>query len=165
MAFIDIVILVVAILGAVIGLWRGLVRSIGGLAGLLLGIIACRLFGNDFSGVFIDLFPSTDKYLVTIFAYILLFVVVFVCAKLIAHLMRSLLKALSLGIFDAIGGGLFGAFKFLLVLSIILNAMCVFAPDAEILHSSTLLEGKCLVGVIKLAPYLWGLDIFPDFEF
>lgn len=60
MSIIDIIILVVFIGAAVYGWWRGMIVQIGSLAGVLLGILLCRLFGDGFSGFLIDTFGGKD---------------------------------------------------------------------------------------------------------
>ena len=56
---IDIFLLAVIGIALAYGLYKGLVRQIASLGGLILGIIACRLFSRDFANVLIGWFPST----------------------------------------------------------------------------------------------------------
>ena len=162
MALIDILILVLVIVGGAYGFYKGLVSGIGGLIGLVVGIIACRLFGSTFSDAIVEAFPGAEHYIAVISAYIIIFLVFFFGIKLVALLLKQTLKALSLGGFDRIGGAILGIFKWLLLLSVILNGLYIIAPNMSLFHSSHLLDGKIFEFVMRIAPWAWGVDIFPS---
>ena len=77
-------------------------------------------------------------------------------------LLKETLRALNLGGFDRAGGALFGALKYLLMLSLVLNALYAIEPDASLFHSSGLMEGRVFALVMRMAPWAWGVDIFPN---
>lgn len=162
MAFIDLVILALAAIGGLRGFFRGLVGGIGGIAGLLIGIVACRLFGSTAAAALAATFPDTEHYVTTISAYIAVFLIFYFGIKLVAMLLKETLRMLKLGGFDRLGGAVFGVLKYLLMLSIVLNALYAIAPEASLFHSSALMGGKAFELVMRMAPWAWGVDIFPN---
>lgn len=162
MAFIDLLILALIIIGGFFGFKKGLVSSIGGVAGLVIGIIACRLFGGAASAAITAAYPETEHYITTISAYIIIFLVFYFGIRIIAHLLKESLRILSLGGIDRLCGAAFGSLKYLLMLSILLNAIYVVAPDISLFNSSHLMGGKVLALVMHMAPWAWGVDIFPN---
>ncbi len=162
MAFIDIIILALIAIGGLRGYMRGLTMSIGGVAGLIIGILACRMFGGPVSEAFAASHPETEHYITTISAYIVVFLIFYFGIKLVAYLLKSSFSAIHLGGFDRLGGIAFGALKYLLMLSVILNAIYVIAPHASLFHTSHLMDGAVFTLVMQMAPWAWGVDIFPN---
>ena len=115
-----------------------------------------------FSMTVTGLAEETEYYVTTISAYIIVFLIFYFGIKLIAMLLKETLRALNLGGFDRAGGALFGALKYLLMLSLVLNALYAIEPDASLFHSSGLMEGRVFALVMRMAPWAWGVDIFPN---
>jgi len=166
MAFIDLLIVVLAAFGAFTGYRKGLLSGIGSAAGLLIGIIVCRLAGDAFYSMMAAGHPSwaESPYAGRVMAEIILFAIVYAATVIAAGFAKSIIHSLCLGGFDRIGGAAFGALKYLLLLSIVLNLIYVIDPAASIFHSSDLLGGLCLKAVMRLGPWIWGLDILPDMD-
>lgn len=166
MNFIDIIILILATLGAIRGYMCGMMAGLGGIAGILFGIIACHLFGEEAYSLLanhfdVDSMPGTP-YSGHILAYILLFIPIYAISAIIGHLMKSILSAVKLGGIDKLGGGILGFLKYSLGMSIVLNIVYLLAPSSDVFRQSTLADGAVFKFIMDLAPYLWGLDILPD---
>jgi len=166
MAFIDIIIIGLALLGAVRGYLYGLMSGLASVAGAVAGIVACRLFGDDAYALLarhtdVETFPGAP-YSGSVLSYLLVFVPVYVICRILGHLMKGILSAVRLGGIARLGGAVFGGLKYMLVLSIVLNTVYIIAPDSNIFSSSHLLEGSVFRFVMDFAPYLWGLDILPN---
>lgn len=165
MELIDIIIIALLVLGAIRGLQRGMAAAAAAVAGALLGLVACRLWG-DASYAFltahtdVETFPGAP-YTGTVLAYILIFVPVFIGSLIVGHLAKDLLSALHLGAVDRLGGTVLGMAKYMLVLSLVLNLIYIIAPESSIFESSTLLGGEVMRIVMRFAPWLWGLDLSP----
>lgn len=167
MAFIDILLLAVVALGAIQGFRKGIITGFASIAGIILGIVACRLFGDAVNTAIASAYPETTEYpgapyTGTVLAYLLLFAAVYLACFFCARLLKGIVHAVCLGGIDRLAGVVFGMFKYLLALSLVLNALFAIAPNSALFHSSGLLDGKCLEWTMRLAPWLWGLDIFPD---
>ena len=169
MAFIDLLIVVLAAFGAFTGYRKGLINGIGSVAGLLIGIIVCRLAGDAFYSMMVAWHPSWAgwpgaPYTGKVMAEIILFAIVYAATVIAAGLAKGIIHSLSLGGFDRIGGAAFGALKYLLLLSVVLNLIYVIDPTASMFHSSGLLGGLCLKAVMRLGPWVWGLDVLPNMD-
>ncbi|MBQ9073326.1 MAG: CvpA family protein [Muribaculaceae bacterium] len=162
MSVIDIIIVVVFVGAIIYGLYKGIIAQLGSLGGILLGILACRLWGDDVADLIAGILPAatsdaqTAAYVNSIIANVLLFLVVYLLVKLLAGAIKKLTHALALGIIDRILGAIFGLFKWFLVFSIILNVYNVFFPVGETLKSSEIANGLAAKTIMDLAPTLFG---------
>lgn len=162
MSVIDIVILIVFIGALIYGLYKGVIAQLGSLGGILLGIIACRLFGDYATELMSNILPvmtsdaETTAYVNNIIGNVLLFIVVYVLTSLIAKLMRNITHALCLGLIDRLIGAVFCIFKWFFVFSIVLNVWQVFFPESNITKMSTLANGVAMQTIIDIAPTLFG---------
>lgn len=167
MAFIDILILIVTAIGGILGFMKGIIRGAGTVVGALAGIFACHVCGSGAYKLLLRGVPDVAElpgapYTGTILAYILLFLVVYLAIVILAGILCKAVHAVHLSTLDRVGGAAFGAFKYLLLLSVALNGIYVLSPTLSIFHTSGLLGGDFFKLVMNLAPWVWGLDIFPD---
>lgn len=158
MSAIDIALTFILFGSVAYGLWRGVIRQVASLGGIVLGIVACRLFGAQASNLLVATFPTTFSSAVTaaVVANVLLFILVWLTVGLIARLLRKLTQALMLGWLDRLLGGVFSLFKWLLLTSIILNLWHLIAPESAIFTTSTLMDGEMLPWVMRIAPAMLG---------
>ncbi|MCM1504659.1 MAG: CvpA family protein [Muribaculum sp.] len=166
MSAIDIAILAVVGASLVYGLCKGIISQLASLGGVVLGIIACRLFAKDMGPLVIQTFPNTfsSETSAAIAGTVILFLLVFFTVGAFASLARKLTHTLLLGWLDHLLGGLFCVFKWLLVMSILLNVWYLVSPGSGIFTSSHLMDGRLLPWIIRLAPDLLGVvtDQFKD---
>ena len=162
MSVIDIIILIVFVGAIIYGLYKGVIAQLGSLGGIILGIIACRLFGEYATEMVSNILPAmtsdakTTAYVNSVVGNVLLFIVVYVSACLIAKLMRKITHALCLGLFDRIIGAVFCIFKWFFVVSILLNLWQVLSPETNVVKMSTLANGTAIQAIIDLVPTLFG---------
>ncbi len=155
---IDIIILVVLGAALIYGLIRGFIKQIASLGGIILGIVACRLFADNAGTLVQRLMPGTFSSAdsARIVGCILLFLLVYFTVGAIASLTRKLTNALMLGWLDHLLGGIAALFKWALVLSIILNLWKAVSPDSPIFYQSKLMDGEMLPAIMNLAPRMLG---------
>lgn len=161
MSIIDLIIILVFIGAAAYGWWRGMIVQIGSLAGVLLGILLCRLFGDSFCGFLAGLFsdgtPSDDTvYIAGVIANVLLFLVGFISAKIVAHFIKTVTRAVKLSLIDKLCGVVFAIFEWFLVLSILMNIYQICRPTSHILSDSALGGGRAAHAIMNLAPNVLG---------
>ena len=58
MSVIDIIILIVFVGAIIYGLYKGVIAQLGSLGGIILGIIACRLFGDYATELVSNILPA-----------------------------------------------------------------------------------------------------------
>lgn len=162
MSAIDILIIIVFIGAVIYGYWKGMIVQIGSLAGILLGILACRLFGSWFTEVLGGATGSSDSidmgYVNGVIANVILFLIGFICAKLVARLVKTVTTAVKLSVVDKLLGVIFCLFEWFLVLSILLNVWQVVRPGTDITATSTLGNGRATKAVMDLAPTVLGAE-------
>ena len=162
MSITDIVILVIFAGAVVYGFWKGIIAQIGSVAAVILGIVACRLFGDEATELTATLLPElaqnpdTARYACSVIGNVVLFLLVYLTVKLLASLIKKVASALLLGFIDKILGSAFCIFKWFLVVSIVLNIWCLIFPDTGIVKSSTLAGGKAIGAIVELAPAILG---------
>lgn len=164
MTAIDILILLIFVVSIIYGLRRGFITQLGSVGGVLVGIVACRLF----SGHLTDLFAGSgsdanDIYVSGVFACVLLFIVGYIAARLVAGLIKTVSRTLHLTIFDRIAGALFSLFEWFLIFSLLLNIWQAFRPDIDITSGSRLADGRAAAAVVDFAPKVLGSETFKDF--
>jgi len=165
MATLDIVILVVFISALIYGFWRGLTVQFGALLGLLIGILACRLFGDSGAEFVHSLLPASSNnvtvsnYVSSVIANVILFIIGYFLTSAVAKAVKAVVDALFMGVIDRIFGALFAVFMWTLVLSIILNILQIF-NSGSIIASSRLANGLAARAVLDLAPTVFGFTEF-----
>lgn len=162
MSAIDILIIIVFIGAVIYGYWKGVIVQIGSLAGILLGILACRLFGPWLTEVFGGATGGSDSidmgYINSVIANVILFLLGFISAKLVARLIKTVTTAVKLSLVDKLLGVIFCMFEWFLVLSILLNVWQVLRPGIDITSSSTLGKGRAAQAVMDIAPAVLGTE-------
>ena len=94
MSFIDIMIILLVVLGIIIGWMKGFVSQISSICGIVLGLVACNLFGGWATDVLKLLIPESCNWpaadvTVSATAHIVLFVVVFLSVLLAGTLISQ----------------------------------------------------------------------------
>lgn len=164
MTAIDILILLIFIVSIIYGLRRGFITQLGSVGGVLVGIVACRLFSEPVTRLFAGSSPdANDLYVSGVFACVLLFIVGYIAARLVASLIKTVTNTLHLTVIDRVAGALFSLFEWFLVFSLLLNIWQAFRPDINITSGSRLAGGRAAVAVVDFAPKVLGSETFKDF--
>lgn len=163
---IDIIILILVAAGLVLGYMKGLVGQVATICGIALGIIACHLWGDWATQVLVEIVPETaswpePEYTTGITANIVLFLLVFLGIKIVGAMFRSVMAKLHLGLIDRMGGALFCVFKYLLILSMVLNVWYMFSPDSAMFTKRHGMDNVPFDVTMKLAPSLLGVSTLP----
>ena len=130
---VDVILLIPLLYGLVMGLYRGVVKEVGSIVSVVVGIYVARYWATDFSAVLQKWFDCSETVALPL-AYGLLFILCVVGVQTVAYLLSKLLQMVKLGWINRLLGGLFGTFKWVLILSVILNFIAmvsIFAPVLE----------------------------------
>lgn len=128
MSTFDIILIVVLAAAAILGFIKGFFAQIGSIAGVVLGIILCRLFGESVRAL---LFGDDTGMGYTIAAYAILFVAVYLLCFIVARLFSTTLSALHLGIINRVAGAVFAVFTWAVIISVATNLYLVVEPKDE----------------------------------
>jgi len=119
MTWIDIVIIVIALLGAYVGFKHGLIRTVFTVAGLLAGV---AIAGQYSDGLAEKLSPSGAQW-AEIISFILILAIVVIAANIIGKVVRMFFKIMLMGWLDALGGIVIGLLVGALVVAAILTVV------------------------------------------
>lgn len=161
MSAIDILIILIFVVSIIYGLKRGFISQLGSVGGVLVGIVACRLFSESLASMFAGDNPdANDQYVSGVFASVLLFIVGFIAARLVASLVKTVAKTLKLTVVDRVGGAIFSLFGWFLIFSLLLNIWQAFRPDIDITKGSSIADGRAAKAVVDFAPKVLGSEEF-----
>lgn len=125
MNVLDLIIGIILILFAISGLRKGLIIEAFYLASFIVGIYGAMFF-SDMVADWMSGFVDVNTEILAVIAFIVTFILFVVLIRFLGHIISKLVEAIHLGIFDKIGGFLFGVMKGALITSIIIMIMNVF---------------------------------------
>lgn len=156
MSTLIILIIVITVAAAIMGYRTGFVKQLGSFAGLLAGIICCRLFADKVAGLLGSPGDGAgDTVLHTVLAYAIVFITAYVAVWLLAGTMRRIVKGLHLGVIDRIAGSMFKVIKWLFATSIALNLWVAVFPDSSLTTKKAEPWGS---RILNFAPVILGSE-------
>ena len=150
----DLFILIPIIAGFTFGLFRGLVKELTSLAAVVLGIYGARFFSPWLAAVLVRSFNFSARTAQPT-AYFLLFLVIVVGLLFLSRIVDKVFESMSLGGLNKLFGGLFGALKYALILSVLINVFNVVDDKFSIINPTTKSASFAYEPVLKLGPALW----------
>ncbi len=153
----DIIIAVILILGFVRGLNRGLFVEVASLVALIAGIYGAIHF-SYFVGNFLAERVSWEEKYVTIVSFAITFAIIVLVIALLGKMFTKIADFASLGLLNKLLGGVFGALKIGLILSIVLIVLAKLNNTIPFISESQQEEAVLYEPVKNLAP-----TIFPNF--
>lgn len=122
MNVLDIIIAIILLFFGIKGLKKGLIIEIVSLLAFGIGIYGAMHFSDFTAETMTDYIEINPKYLNTT-AFILTFIILVILVNLIGRLVSKIVKNLNLGVFDKIGGFVFGGAKGILLCSLLLMVL------------------------------------------
>jgi len=119
MNYLDIIIAVPLLYGLIKGFSNGLVKEVTSLLALLIGVYVAINFSEYLEPKFINILDGYHEF-VPVLAFGVLFLVSVLCIKALGFIVDKLTKALALGIFSRLFGGVFGFLKVVVIFSFLL---------------------------------------------
>ena len=133
-------VVVILVYFVIIGLLRGSIREISSVAALLGGFYFAYLYYESFATVF-SFFIAAD-HIRNIVSFLVLFCLVAAGVILAGTLLRGLMKLVLLGVVDRVMGGVIGAVKAIVVVSVLHFLALTFLPSG----------GAAIVAESRMAP-------------
>jgi membrane protein required for colicin V production len=118
MNFIDILIIIPVLWGFWRGFMKGVVMEVATLVAFFLGVWGGMKFSDLIAGYIREWFTTNSPY-VPLIAFGLVFVAILIAVFALARFIDKSMEKSPLTIFNKLGGGAFGGFKFLLILSVL----------------------------------------------
>lgn len=120
MGVIDIVLGALLLFGLVRGFMKGLFVEVASLVALIAGVYGAIHF-SEFAAKFLQTKTEWNEKTINIAAFAITFVIIVLAIALAGKALTKLANFAALGIINKLLGGLFGALKIAIILSIILN--------------------------------------------
>ena len=152
----DIVIAALLIFGFVRGVMKGLFVEVASLAALIGGVYGAIHF-SYFIGDFLKEAVSWDQEYVSLAAFAGTFITIIVTIALLGKMLTKLADFAALGVINKILGGVFGAIKIGLILSVVFIFFGKMNDTISFVKKETLDESILYAPVKKIAP-----TIFPS---
>ncbi len=153
----DIIIAVILIFGFIRGLLKGLFVEVASLISLIAGIYGAIHF-SYFVGNFLAGKVEWDEKYITIVSFAITFAIIVLIIALLGKLFTKIADFASLGVVNKILGGVFGALKLGLILSIVLLVFSKLNNTVPFLSEEQTQDAILYEPVKNLAPTL-----FPNF--
>lgn len=167
MTLFDTILLIIVLAALVVGARKGLIKQTASLMSWVIGIIASLFFGDVITDLFIHLNPEAASWPMApittkAVALSIFFLVVTLGLRLLSMLLRGLVKATGMGCLDRAGGAALFVFKYTFILSIIMNLLFAWKPDAETFRTRHALNNKPFEITLDLMPRILGFDAVPS---
>lgn len=153
MEVIDIVLGALILFGLVRGFIKGLFVEVASLVALVAGVYGAIHFSN-FAAEFLQTKTEWNEKTINITAFAITFVIIVLAIGLAGKALTKLADFAALGIINKLLGGVFGALKIALILSVVLNIFdkmnntIAFVDDENIENSALYKPVKSLVPLI-----------------
>jgi len=156
MGVIDIVLAAIILFGLVRGFMKGLFVEVASLIALVAGVYGAIHF-SFYAANFLSNKVSWNEKTINIIAFAITFIVIIFIISLTGKAFTKLANFAALGIINKLLGGVFGALKFGLILSVILIVFDKFNNTITFTDKETLEESILYKPVKNLTP-----TIFPE---
>jgi membrane protein required for colicin V production len=135
---IDVIVFLFLTYGLIKGLIKGFIVEIAGMIALFIGVLGAFKF-SALLGSYLEAFVNWDSRSVQIVSFLLLFVGIIFVISLIAKMITKVLQIVALGLLNRLLGGLFGLFKWFVILSVLV-LICEEVNQIVTLFPETLLK-------------------------
>lgn len=152
----DIIIAALLLFGFVKGLTKGLFVEVASFVGLVGGVYGAIHF-SDFVSNILKKYVSWDSEYITLAAFALTFVIIIVVIALLGKVLTKIADFAALGLLNKALGGVFGALKIGLILSIVFILFGRMNDTIPFIEKETLENSILYSPVKKIAP-----TIFPS---
>lgn len=157
MAVIDIILAALLLYGFVRGLFKGLFVELASLVSLVAGVYGAIHF-SYFVGDFLKDSVNWDEKYIAIVAFAITFIVIVLVISLLGKLFTKIADFASLGILNKLLGGVFGALKIGLILSVLLIVFDKLNSTIPFVSEEATQDSILYKPVKELAPM-----VFPNF--
>lgn len=163
MSIIDIVLAALLLFGFIRGLFKGLFVEVASLLALVLGVWGAIHFSHFASG-FLETKVDWDERTINIIAFAITFVVIVLVIGLAGKALTKLADFAALGIINKLAGGVFGALKIGLILSILLTVFHKMNNTLPFMEDADLEKSMLYKPVKSLAPMIFPTIIKSEAE-
>ncbi len=150
----DLFIFIPIAAGLIFGLFKGFVKELTSFLIVFVAWFVAEIFNPVFSPHIIRFFHFSEKTGAT-FSYVLLFLGVIILMLILSKFTEKLISKIHLGWLNSLAGGVLGAVKYTLIVSVLMN---VFDALDTRFHFAKEEKKETSIGyypILKMAPSLW----------
>ncbi|MEN8154672.1 MAG: CvpA family protein [Acidobacteriota bacterium] len=140
LSFLDLVFILIVLLSVILGIVRGFMKELFSMIFLVLSVILSIVFYTEAGEIFIGMFK--DRSIANFMGFISIFAVVLIIGSIITYSLKKMIIIGPLRSVDRILGMVFGLFRGILIVSILLFGLVAFSVKDEVIEKS------------KFAPFL-----------
>ncbi|SDS32147.1 CvpA family protein [Winogradskyella sediminis] len=163
MSIIDIILAALLLFGFIRGLFKGLFVEVASLLALVLGVWGAIHFSGFAAGFLEPKVDWTEK-TINIVAFAITFVAIVLAISLAGKALTKLADFAALGIINKLAGGVFGALKIGLILSVLLGVFHKMNNTLPFMEDEDLEKSMLYTPVKSLAPIIFPSIIKSDEE-
>ena len=163
MSVIDIVLGALILFGLVRGFMKGLFVEVASLVALIAGVYGAIHF-SSFAAEFLQTKTEWTEQTINITAFAITFVIIVLAISLAGKALTKLADFAALGIINKLAGGVFGALKIALILSVVLNVFDKLNNTITLLDDDTKQESVLYKPVKSLVPMIFPNILEPNKE-
>ncbi len=150
----DLFIFIPVALGLIFGLFKGFVKEVVSLLAIVLALFLAEMLNTSFAPVVAEWFDLSEKMATTV-SYTLIFILTVTGAFFISRITDKVLRSISLGWLNSLAGGVFGALKYAIVVSVLMNVFDALDSKFSFADPQKKEDSIAYYPVMKLAPSLW----------
>lgn len=154
MSVLDIVLIAFILLGVVRGLLKGLFVEVASLVALIAGVYGAIHFSN-YAATFIDENSKWDEQTVNIIAFAATFLIIVLVIALAGKALTKLANFAALGIVNKLLGALFGALKWAVILSVVLNVFDSMNREIPLTDEDSIKDSMLYQPIKGLVPMIF----------
>ncbi len=154
MNILDIVLGALILFGLVRGLMKGLFVEVASIVALILGIYGAIHF-SDFIAEFLESRVEWDEQYINIAAFAITFIIIVIAIAMAGKALTKLANFAALGVLNKLLGGVFGALKIGLILSVILIVFDKMNSTIPLVEEHEIKESILYSPVKSIAPLIF----------
>jgi membrane protein required for colicin V production len=136
MNYLDLIIAIPLVWGFIRGLSKGFIIEIASLIALIAGIWAGIHFSDLLSTFLLNKLGWSATY-VPIISFLIIFIAIVIGVFIIAKVLEKFVNLLALGLINKLAGGIFGALKFAVILSVLIIILNKFDSKSTVINQTT----------------------------
>ena len=144
--------MIVMLAGLIGGIVKGVIQQIFSLGGLILGIILGTLLYEPFAALLLSIFRMSDQ-TARIVAFVIILLVVPMICGLLGKGISKLVHAANMGFIDRALGGVFGLFKVVLIMGLVIMVLDMSGISDKIVKSEEKRQSQLYVPVSEFSGF------------
>lgn len=167
MTIFDTCLLLILLSSLVVGWRKGLIKQAASLVSWVLGIVITLFLREPVTQLYLAINPDAANWplagvTVQTVALAVTFLVITLIIRVVAYLLRKAVKVTHMGCLDRASGAALFAFKYIFILSIVLNLLFALRPTSSTFTTEHALNNKPYEFTLDLMPRLLGAEKLPS---